>query len=321
MVRDEAVDRSVDGPSAELPTRPAERTGAVMLSRSGRLGAFLCLFALGFVCCHKATRATRLPLLNEPTLTVMTYNVNYGRAGDPEALRLLKERPADLVFLQETNLAWQSQLQAQLVSIYPHQFWYDRPRAGGQAVLARRPFTVRQVLPSPTSWFPALRIEAQTPLGEIEVLAVHLHPPITEEGSWLFGYFRTDGARLQEIEKFTAGLGAKLPTLIVGDFNEGTSGAALSYLEAHGFRSALPEFAPEAATWHWPLGSIELTAQLDHVVYDRGLEPLTAAVLRAGHSDHEPVRATFARAARDAVRPPPPPGRALSIGLLPRPQS
>lgn len=267
-----------------------------------------------FVSCHQATRESRPPTHGQPTLTVMTFNVNFGIAGDAATLQAIAEHPADLVFLQETNLAWQLHAQAALSSLYPHQTWHHEPAAGGQAVLSKRPFKVRQVLSSPTGWFPALQVVAETPLGEVEVLAVHLHPPITDNGSWIAGYLTTDGMRLAEIAKYITALDQKKPTLIVGDFNEGTRGKAISYLESRGFRTALPEFAPDAKTWHWPFGKLELSAQLDHLVYDPALEPLSAAVMHIGNSDHFPVRASFVRAQPGILRPPAPSGSSLSIG-------
>jgi endonuclease/exonuclease/phosphatase (EEP) superfamily protein YafD len=267
-----------------------------------------------FASCHHATRTSRPPLRGEPTLTVMTFNVNFALAGDAQTLRAIADYPADLVFLQETNRAWQAHAQAPLSALYPHQVWHHEPAAGGQAILSKRPFTVRQVLPSPTGWFPALHVAAETPLGDVEVLAVHLHPPITETGSWVAGYFTTDGLRLREIAKYIAALDQQKPTLIVGDFNEGTRDLAMTFLESRGFRTTLPEFSPDAKTWHWPFGKLELSAQFDHLVYDPALEPLDAAVMQVGRSDHFPVRGSFVRAQGDVVRPAAPSGSSLSIG-------
>ena len=41
-----------------------------------------------------------------PTVTLATYNVNYGVAGDPDTRKTIAELDADVVFLQETNEAW-----------------------------------------------------------------------------------------------------------------------------------------------------------------------------------------------------------------------
>lgn len=284
-----------------------------------RLFGVIGLFGLAILCssCFRATRATRAPLRGEPTVAVLTYNVNYGLAGDLATIEAIERAGADLVFLQETNKAWQAAIAARLLGRYPHQHWHHQPMAGGQAVLSRRPFQVRAVLPSPTRWFPALRVVAESPLGPLQVLALHLHPPITEDGSWVRGYFSTDSLRRTEIESFGAALEPGLPTLVLGDLNEGTSGAAVRWLERRGLRTVLPEYAPAAKTWRWlvGLGLFLLSAQLDHIAYDETLEPLSARVLRTGSSDHFPVRAVFARAAPGQVRPEAPRGASLSIGL------
>lgn len=265
--------------------------------------------------CLRPTRSVRQALTTEPTLSVLTYNVNFGIPGDEATIAGLIAADADLVLLQETNAAWQQALQPRLLERYPHQHWQDEPAAGGLAVLSRRPFRVAALLPSPTRWFPALRIVVETALGPLQVLNVHLHPPVTEDGSWLRGYLGTDGLRRAEVQSFAATLEPGLPTLVAGDFNEGTRGGAVRFLEAQGLRTVLPEYAPSAKTWHWPLGSLELRAQLDHIAYDVRLEPLAAQVLKTGRSDHFPVRAVFTRATVLASRPAAPSGGSLSLGL------
>lgn len=223
--------------------------------------------------CLRPTRSVRQALTAEPTLSVLTYNVNFGIPGDEATIAGLIDADADLVLLQETNAAWQLAVQSRLRDRYPHQHWQDEPAAGGLAILSRRPFRVEALLPSPTRWFPALRIVAETALGPLQVLNVHLHPPVSEDGSWVRGYLSTDGLRRAEVQSFAATLEPGLPTLVAGDFNEGTRGGAVRFLEAQGLRTVLPEYAPSAKTWHWPLGSLELRAQLDHIAYDTRLEP------------------------------------------------
>jgi endonuclease/exonuclease/phosphatase family metal-dependent hydrolase len=184
------------------------------------------------------------------------------------------------------------------------------------AVLSKRPLTSEK-LRNPSGWFPALRVVTDTPLGRVQALCVHLHPPVTEGGSWVGGYLTTGPVRRAELEEFLESLDPALPTLVAGDFNEGTSGDALELLEANGLRTALPEFHPGAKTWHWPVaGSLELTGQLDHVAYGAELEPVDAAVQRVGNSDHFPVTVTFVAAGKNAVRPPPPSGASVSLGSV-----
>lgn len=176
--------------------------------------------------------------MREPTLTVVTYNLNYGLAGDAATLDAIAERDADIVFLQETNAAWRAAIEAKLGKRYPGRVWLDGEAAGGMAVLSKQRLT----------------------------------------GEKLDGFLD-----------------------------------ALQWLEHQGFRTALPEFQPGAKTWHWRVGSMNLTGQLDHVAYGDAFGPIDAHVERDGHSDHWPVTVAFVRAKPGALRPPAPSGASISL--------
>ena len=239
------------------------------------------------------------PLAPTPpgAVRVMTYNVNYGIAGDPSTIQAIIDGTADLVFLQETNPGWEVALRGALGATYPHQAYQHCCLAGGLAVLSRWPVEdldyVEQV---GEGWFPAWRGRVATPLGAIQVLNVHLHPPLDNHGSVVRGYFASRPIRRREISELAELLEPGQPTLVVGDFNESAYGSALRYLEARGLRSAVPQFVDGATTWRWRTRLGMLHQQLDHVVYDAHLEPLDAVVLAGGRSDHRPVVVTFALA-------------------------
>ncbi|MEW5740222.1 MAG: endonuclease/exonuclease/phosphatase family protein [Myxococcota bacterium] len=275
------------------------------------------LFLLALSTCVHPTRTARAPAPGEATLRVVTFNLNYGLAGDEETLAAIAAPDADLILLQETSPEWEREIRKALGARWPHQAFVHAPAAGGLAVLSKRAFAVEDVLGNPGGWFPAMRVVAQTPLGQVQALVVHLHPPVTEDGSWVRGYASTGGVRRAELEAWLPSLDPSLPTLVAGDFNEGTSGDAVQLLEDVGLRTALPEFDPRAKTWRWSVGPLQLAAQLDHVTYGPALEPLGAYVERRGRSDHFPVVVDFARA-REARRPPAPSGSSLSVSLSAR---
>lgn len=272
------------------------------------------LFILLLVGCSGATRTVREPVADQPFLDTLTYNVNFGLGGDEATLDVLEHATADLVFLQETTPAWEAATRARVGKTYRHQTWLHGEAAGGLAVLSKYPLEVTQVLENRSGWFPALRVVAKSPLGRVQALVVHLRPPVSDSGSFVSGYLTTSPLRRAEVESFLAALEPGLPTIVAGDFNEGTAGDALGLLEGRGFRSALPEFSPSAKTWGWDVGSLHLSAQLDHLVYGPGLEPLDARVLAGGRSDHQAVVARFV-AASLAVRPPAPHGASLSFSV------
>lgn len=161
--------------------------------------------------------------------------------------------------------------------------------------------TGRRMVPTALALEIAPRLEdllatTDTALGELQLLNLHLRPPISEDGSWVKGYLTTDGARQEEIRRYFKSLDPTLPTIIAGDMNEAASGDVVAFLREQGMESALEEFEPGATTWRWPLPVGSLTWQLDHVAYQtKRLRPLNAQVRRAGNSDHFPVVTVFVK--------------------------
>jgi endonuclease/exonuclease/phosphatase (EEP) superfamily protein YafD len=244
--------------------------------------------------CATPSRQPRAPAAGTPSFEVMTYNVNFGIAGDPSTLSAIKGEQADLVVLQETTPEWEESLRAELSDEYPHMAFRHAAGAGGVAALSKSSIQERELIEPPNGgWFPAWRLEVSSPIGRVQVLCVHLRPQLSERGSFVSGYFTTPGVRLAEISTYFARLDTEQLTLVVGDFNEGRGGLAIGYLERRGFTSALGEFGSQP-TWRWPTSVGTISAELDHVVYGPKLEPLSVRVVKAGRSDHLPVVARFA---------------------------
>ena len=86
---------------------------------------------------------------------------------------------------------------------------------------------------------------------------------------------------------------ARGPVIVLGDFNEGDGGKAVTLLRARGFESALARRDPSTATWQWRTSLGTLRTRLDHILY-RGLRLHGAQVLPDAASDHFPVEAIFA---------------------------
>jgi endonuclease/exonuclease/phosphatase (EEP) superfamily protein YafD len=228
------------------------------------------------------------------SVRVLTYNVNFGIAGDAATIGAIRDAHADLALLQETNAGWERALRAALGGEFAYMAFRNRGDAGGLAVLSRLPITVDFLPPPEEGWFPAARILVETSFGPIQVLSVHLHPPVSEGGSFLTGHFTTPPVRLGEMRSFFGRLAPGYPTIVAGDFNEEEDGDVLKFLVGKGLRSALARFAPDRPTWRWNTVVGTLHRQLDHVMYGERLEALSAEVRDAGRSDHLPVIAVIA---------------------------
>jgi endonuclease/exonuclease/phosphatase family metal-dependent hydrolase len=241
-------------------------------------------------CAPAAAPASRVTP-GAPSLTLASYNINFGLAGDEETLEAIGRIGADVVFLQESTPAWERVIQGRWRSRYPRMEFRHSPGAGGLAVLSRFPVTsIRYLLPK-GDWFPAWLVRVDSPLGPMRVLQVHLRPPISDGGSWVWGYLTTDQYRLDEMRHFAASLQGSIPTVILGDFNEKNS-KAVAYVRQLGFTSALERFSPRAHTWRWQTSVMVLRHTLDHVFVSPELVAVKGRALDVGRSDHLPVVAT-----------------------------
>lgn len=266
------------------------------------VAAAIAALALALACQPK--RPALEPHAERPHVKVMTYNVNYGLAGDEDTLAAFSDGWADLVVLQETTEAWERAVRAALSDEYPHMAFRHCCGAGGLAILSKRPLEERAYLPATGGgWFPAWHLVADTPIGPVQVLGVHLRPNLSEGGSVVSGVLTTPPIREREIAAHVESLDPEVPTLVLGDFNEGASGRAIAYLKDRGFTSALTEFDTSQETWRWTTSLGTIDAQLDHIVYSRNLKALEARALPRGNSDHLPVIGIFELAGAPKARP------------------
>ena len=175
---------------------------------------------------------------------------------------------------------------AALSDRYPHRRFHHCCRAGGLAILSRFPVHPRRVLHPDVAWFPAWRVDVDSPIGTLQTLNVHLRPNVTDSGSVVLGLLTTPRVRTTEMETYVEALDADLPAIVAGDFNE-EAGGGLRVLEARGLRAVAP--AGRASTWRWSTSLGEVDASLDHVVVSPELVADEPRVLRSGRSDHFPV--------------------------------
>jgi endonuclease/exonuclease/phosphatase family metal-dependent hydrolase len=229
-------------------------------------------------------------------LRVMTYNMNFGVAGDRAGVEAITGAAPDIVVLQETNDEWEAVLHGK----FPHER-FQGPKsawpAGGLGVMSKWPIKSVDELLSDGGPFFAWRIVIDAPGGPLQILNVHLHPPMDiESGSWVIGYFSTRSNREREARDHVAKLDKTLPTIVAGDFNEEDEGKAIAIFRERGLANALPRFRPDADTWQWPLGATTLKFRLDHILFEEAkFRAVAADVVDKGRSDHAPVWADLVR--------------------------
>lgn len=256
-----------------------------------------CIFGAALVSlaggCHSTTRVAE-PATG-PHFTMLTYNVNWGGPQPDLAADIIRKSRADIVCLQETSPEWEAYLRQALGSDYSFvEFRESQGRmGGGLAFLSKLPAHEVAYIPSETGWFNGWIMAFDTSSGPVQVLNVHLHPPVSESGSWVSGYLTTRGDRLREMEEFYGKRDPRRATLVAGDFNDGDKSPVVEWLEENKLKNALLEFDRYSPTWEWHTSVVTLHRRMDHVLYSPELHCCSAQVMHAGASDHFPVVAVF----------------------------
>ena len=106
----------------------------------------------------------------------------------------------------------------------------------------------------------ALRLVIASPIGRVQALVVHLRPPVSDGGSFISGHFQAPKIHKMEIERFCQTLDRRLPTVVVGDFNEENDGSAIVYLVG-----PQPPHDERAAAVRARSSDLALAHQLRHV--------------------------------------------------------
>ncbi len=260
-------------------------------------GVMLALVALGTSGC-RSVRTAQAP--TGPHFRILTYNVNWGGPQPELAAEIIRQSGADIVCLQETTPQWEALLRRELSHDYPFAAFRNSQNrmGGGLAFLARTAGSEIAYIRSDTGWFDGWIIAFRTALGRIQVLNVHLRPPVSDSGSWVSGYLTTRDDRVREIERFYERRRPELPIIVAGDFNDSQNSPVIEWLEEKGMVNALPAFDRNSPTWQWRTSLVKLSRRMDHVVYSRELQCCSARVIRAGASDHFPVEAVFVKPPR-----------------------
>src|SRR5688572_7327118 len=197
------------------------------------MNKLLCLVTLtGLLCGCRATRTAQIPAA--PHIRVLTYNVNWGAARPDLAADAIRRSGAEIVCLQETTPQWERYLRQALGRDYAFAEFRNSPTrmGGGLGFLAK--VSAREVayVPSETGWFDGWIMKFETVIGPVQVINVHLRPPVSDRGSWVSGYLTTQDDRRREMERLYNVREMQTPTLVMGDFNDGESSAVVRWLES-----------------------------------------------------------------------------------------
>ena len=230
-------------------------------------------------------RGGALPREGAPTLTLYSANL-WARNTDVEAItRSIAEAKADIVVLVELGDAPSAQLDRVLAG-YPHRVLnarVDRPSGAARAAIASR-YPLTAIADRPDGLV-SVAATAQTPLGPVNIIGVHLTRPWPFQYQW--GQIN-QAAALAAIRRDMTG-----PVIAAGDFNSVSSArigrqvqAEARLIPAPGWPGTWPSAAPSAAGM-----------TIDQVWRSPDLALLERRLGRKTGSDHRPVITRFTLAA------------------------
>ncbi|MFG0329344.1 MAG: endonuclease/exonuclease/phosphatase family protein [Phycisphaerales bacterium] len=240
---------------------------------------------------------TRAPDASPPLrFTVATWNIHRLMPGAKATRDRLLALDADFIALQETTPAWEAFLRPAVDERFAHVEFRHWVRAGGLAILARRPFETIAYIESAAGKYPAWLVEARTPLGPVDVAVVHLHPPAGDDLDFsIWGWLTRGRDRALEMERLIEHRRPDRPTIVLGDFNETKRGRAMRRLVRAGFRNTA-DLDGHAPSWRLHPRAPFVGARLDHLMFSPRLACADSRVLDHAGSDHAPLHAAFTHA-------------------------
>jgi endonuclease/exonuclease/phosphatase family metal-dependent hydrolase len=232
----------------------------------------------------------RDPTPGVPHFKIATYNVLSTMPHDEPTVATVGATDADVLCLQEVTPEWRGVLVERYSADYPYMLFREHTGASGLAVLSRYPLAGGDLM-FVADWHPAWHVNAETPAGWLQLLVVHLRAKFDERGyaTPVESYVNWGDDHLLEAQTYVASSIEEVPTVVLGDFNEGPEDPAIEYFESLGYENALPLYHPGQFTWRYASVGDQANDAIDHVLFNRFMAPLNAYVLVRGNSDHIPV--------------------------------
>ena len=243
--------------------------------------------------------------------TVATYNVNWGNRDAAAVAEIIREAGADLVCIQESRPEFEERLRHELRDNYPHvMFRGDNDRFPAERFGFLSKYAVRKEVFLPAqfgifgTWIIEIQIAPESGAGKaasvVQVANVHLEPIRPPEPGRLLTMHRVfaemEKVHADEIARIHQQLSPALPTIVAGDFNSLSSGAAPAFLGKQGFIDSfaiVTKAADTKATWRWPTRWLDLAGRIDYIFHSPHLRTVSSHIVDRTTSDHSMVIATL----------------------------
>ncbi|MDZ7578701.1 MAG: endonuclease/exonuclease/phosphatase family protein [Candidatus Nanopelagicales bacterium] len=228
-----------------------------------------------------------VPSDSPATLTVMTANLQVGRADADRITGLVSANRVDLLGVQEMTAPARERLrEAGIDSLLP----FGRFDNSGNGIWSRYPIGGPDAGGVALEW-PTLGARVEGPRGDFTFVTVHPSAPLTP------GHARWTADQPLLLANLNSTRG---PVVVAGDFNATLDHRVMRDLQAAGFSDAA-EASGAGLNLTWPVGRLPFPAvSIDHVIYrDVDLAPVNTFTETVGGSDHLAVIVRFAEASAE----------------------
>lgn len=150
------------------------------------------------------------PSASVSVLRLMTTNLLASNTEFESQVENIRTVGPDVVVLQEYSHRWEQVLSVSL-SEYPHRISESIDSPFGIAIYSKTPFLKSEVFYLHDKAPPSIAVVVDTPAGQVQIIGVHLEPPI---GVALFDRRNTQLQRLAQLVKT-----ASEPVIVAGDLN------------------------------------------------------------------------------------------------------
>ena len=234
------------------------------------------------------------------SLSVATFNILYLNRDLAALAATIRQANPDLIALQETNAESERYLRSHLGTEYPHIFFRpSKDKSNGFGFLSRLPLGEAEFLGAAPDGRGGWMVETRLGATQVRVISVHLttprllgERPVTE---LIKAFGECEQIHRQELKPILGRITPGRPTIILGDFNSFSFGAAVTTLVERGLIDSFASVTPnpeQHGTWRssaLPALNQHAAVRLDYVLHDASFKTLSSRVLKSTASDHAMV--------------------------------
>ncbi len=243
----------------------------------------------------------------EASLSVATYNINWGNQNIPLMLKTIGQVDADVLCLQETTATTEAALRRRFSDRYAvirFRGYNGRFAAERFGLLSKHPISEFEFHPPAGRYFGAVTFTATCNGKTIRFANVHLAPFTVRRGSSTIQLMKqlalTEVEHKKEADAIAELVNSKAPTIVMGDFNSLSYFYATTQLKQLGFVdsfAAVTQDADSHFTWSWPLGAGRARLRIDYIYHSSHFTTKSSTVFAADASDHRLVASSLTSSA------------------------